>query len=424
MTFHFSLNSFITRLATILLGLAIFAALSLGAVWTLGLGTLTDDRIEIPRDVLVAGVQYFPTSPRLQARLATVEMQGMERDLNKAEAHIRRAIELLPGEYSYHMTLASILEAQGKRDSAEKSYRNAVALAPYYLEVHWRLANNLVRQGKINESLEHFRYAAEKNLGLLPNAYDLLWTLSNGDIQSLKNVTSDAPKAQLMLANFLINQSKFLEAGTIYRGFEPKVLRAEAETSTVINALVTANQMSFARELWGKAVNDDSNNPQPLVWNGSFENEINPALRQFDWDFKDNEFVRVMIDAQTAHSGGRALRLTFLGKDTVRIDGEIKQLVLVKPGKKYRLEYQYKTRDLITPMGPRVVVADATAPTVLAGSEAVPEGTNAWQQVGVDFVAPANASVVLIKVQRIPKYSYDDPSRGVIWFDDFVLKEY
>ena len=424
MTFHFLLNSFITKFLTGLVGIVLFAALSLGAVWTLGIGTLTDDRIEIPREVLLAGVQYFPTSPRLQARLAAVEMQGMDRDLTKAEAHIRRAIELLPGEYSYHLKLASILEAQGKRDGAEISYRDAAALAPYYLEVHWRLANNLVRQGKINDSLEHFRYAAEKNLSLLPNAYDLLWTLSNGDIQSLKNITSATPKAQLMLANFLINQSKFLEAGAVYRGLDPKILRAETETATVINALVSSNQMSFARELWGNAVSDDKNKPQPLVWNGSFENEINPALRQFDWDFKDNEFVRVMIDPQTAHSGVRALRLTFLAKDTVRIDGEIKQLVLVKPGKKYRLEYQYKTRDLITPMGPRVVVADATAQTVLAGSEAVPEGTNAWQAVGIDFVAPANASVVVIKIQRLPKYSYDDPSRGVIWFDDFALKEY
>lgn len=423
MIIHFSINTIFSKLMVILLSVIIFVVIAGTAAWYLVLGTLTDDRITIPQNVLAAGVQYLPNSPRLQARLANSEIQGADRDLNQAEIHIRRAIELLPGEYTYHLLLASILESQGNREEAEKSYRTALSLAPNYLEVHWRLANNLVRQGKINESIEHFRIAASGNLGLLPNAYDLIWTLSNGNIATLKAITDPAPKAQLMLADFLVRQSSFTEAANIYRRIDRLSRRAEPESVSIINGLIAANQLPLAHELWSDVINEDPNKVAPLIWNGSFESAINPALNQFDWNFKDNEYARIVIDPQNGHSGSNALRLTFLGKDTARIDGEIKQHLVLKSGKKYRLECQYKTRELITSLGPRIVISDPAAKNVIAASEPLPEGTRNWQAISLEFTVPASAPDVLLQIQRLPKYSYDDPSRGVVWFDDFVLKE-
>jgi len=32
-------------------------------------------------------------------------------------------------------------------------------------------------------------------------------------------------------------------------------------------------------------------------------------------------------------------------------------------------------------------------------------------------------SAVLISIKRKPKFSYDEPTRGTVWFDDFSLKE-
>jgi tetratricopeptide (TPR) repeat protein len=423
MIVQFSVDSLLAKFITALITLGLFAILIFAAMWYLVVGTLSDDRITISRDVMRAGVQYFPDSPRLHARVAEVEMRAIDRDLPRAESHIRRAIELLPEEYTYRMLLGDILEAQGNRAEAEGSYREALRLAPNYLEVHWRLANNLVRQGKVNESLPHFRHAASRNLNLLPNAYDLIWNVSNGNLEAVTAITHDVPKAQLILAEFLVRQARFTEAANIYRRVKRSERRDEPESAAIITALIAAKEVPMARELWGEMISEEGGNPQPLIWNGSFESTIIPAFSQFDWALKDNDYARVAIDPQTARNGKQALRVAFLGKDTARIDGEIKQLLLVKPGKRYRLEVHYKIRDLITPMGPRVAITDQSSQAVIAASDPLPEGTHAWQQLSFEFMTPANASAVWLQIQRIPKYSYDDPTRGYVWFDDFVLKE-
>ena len=423
MIVNFSLESLFAKFVAGLLTLALFGVLVCAALWYLVIGTLSDERIAVPPDVLNASTQYFPNSPRLQARLAAAEMQGVDRDLAKAEAHIRQAIALLPGEYNYRLLLASILEAQGNREEAEKSYRDSLALAPNYLEVHWRLANNLVRQGKVKESLDHFRYATGKNLGLLPNAYDLIWNVSGGSIEAINSITDAAPRAQILLAHFLAKQAKFSEAAKTFRQIDRKARKIETETPPLINELIAANQLPLARDLWSDTLSDTPNQPQPLIWNGSLEQEINAALPQFDWIFQDSEYARVTIDPQTARTGTSSLRVYFPGKDTARVSGTIKQILLLNPGKRYRLECYYKTRDLISPMGPRVVITDLTSQTVIAGTDPLPEGTQPWQPIGFEFVAPANLPAALIQIQRIPKYSYDEPTRGYVWFDEFILKE-
>ncbi|HEX4947907.1 MAG TPA: tetratricopeptide repeat protein [Blastocatellia bacterium] len=423
MIVQFSVDSLLAKVVTAVLVLGTFCVLVFAALWFLAVGTLSDDRIVIPREVLTEAVKYFPDSPRLHARLAALESQAIDRDLPKAETHIRQAIALLPGEYTYRVLLGTILEAQGNQAAAETAYREALTLAPNYLEVHWRLANNLVRQGKVNESLEHFRQATSRNQTLLPNAYDLIWTVANGSIEAITSITSPAPKAQLILAEFLVRRGKFSEAAHIFRRIERPARRNEPESAAILTALIEAHQVPLARELWGDLMTEENGKPQPLIWNGGFETPIVPAFAHFDWMLKDNDYARVGIDPQTAHSGTQSLRVAFLGKDTARIDGEIKQLLLIKPGKRYRLEASYKIRDFVTPMGPRVAITEMGTQTVLAASEPLPEGSHAWQQMNLEFTTPANASAVWLQVQRIPKYSYDDPTRGYVWFDDFVLKE-
>ena len=423
MIVHFSVDSLLARFVAGLIAFAVFGVLVFGASWYAIIGRLSDERLAIPREELEVGVRYFPDSPRLQSRLAATETQGADRDLAAAESHVRRAITLLPLEYTFQLQLGSILEGQGNREKAEAAYREAHRLAPSYLEVQWRLANNLVRQGKVKDSLEFFRYATSRNLGLLPNAYDLIWNVSNSSIDAVTSITGTAPKAQLALAEFLVKQAKYPEAANVYRHIDRPARQAAPESAAILNALIAAHQVPLARELWGEIMSDESGKPQPLIWNGSFEQEINPVFAQFDWTLKDNDFARVAIDPQNARTGTQALRIAFMGKDTARIDGEIKQLLLVKPGRRYRLEYQYKIRDLITPMGPRLAVTEQMSQAVVAASEPLPEGTHAWQQGSLEFTAPANSSAVLLQIQRIPKYSYDDPTRGYVWFDDFVLKE-
>jgi len=59
----------------------------------------------------------------------------------------------------------------------------------------------------------------------------------------------------------------------------------------------------------------------------------------------------------------------------------------------------------------------------LVRSDPVPAGTREWSANVIDFTTPPTARSIVIGIKRVPKFSYDDPTRGTVWFDDFVLTE-
>jgi hypothetical protein len=77
---------------------------------------------------------------------------------------------------------------------------------------------------------------------------------------------------------------------------------------------------------------------------------------------------------------------------------------------------------LITPEGPRVAVIGQKG--LIGESGPVSADSNDWQKLTFSFVAPANEeAAATVAIVRTPKFSYDDPSSGTIWFDDFTLVE-
>ncbi|HET8677487.1 MAG TPA: hypothetical protein VFO63_16940, partial [Blastocatellia bacterium] len=85
---------------------------------------------------------------------------------------------------------------------------------------------------------------------------------------------------------------------------------------------------------------------------------------------------------------------------------------------------------LVSPEGPRLAVTggvSASDPKQEPASEPVAAGSTDWQRLAVDFIAPQTKtpgqSSVVIAIKRIPKFSYDEPTKGIVWFDDFTIKE-
>ena len=87
---------------------------------------------------------------------------------------------------------------------------------------------------------------------------------------------------------------------------------------------------------------------------------------------------------------------------------------------------EFLVGDPDSPEGPRVVVTDASS-NWIAASEPVSPGSSDWKTLAVDFVAPQNAgggsSAILLSIKRKPRFSYDEPTNGTVWFDDFSIKE-
>lgn len=427
------LNHAGARVAVALVTMAVCALLSFIVLSQFVVSVMTDPQTRVSTAMLRDAASYFSDSSGLHARLAARLLEAgvddslsYEQAATLAEEHASRAVALAPWSYECRMLLSSAKELKGDLAAAEESARAARRLAPHYTEVHWRLANLLLRMGKLNQSLDEFCQTVAVDPSRLPQTLKLVWNVSDGNLEAMRAVVGNDPALQLGLAQFLLKQSRVTEAADLFRRIDLKARLSSSTSSSsseFLNDLVAAGQIELAHSLWLDLMNNGAHSSQPLVWNGGFEAGILKGFDQFDWAISQSQYARIAITADIAHSGTRSLRIDFAGRDTTRLDEEIKQLILVTPGVRYRLECFVKTEGLLTPEGPRLAVSNGHA-APLAVSEAVAAGTHDWQLYTMDFTAPTNMRSLLLTIKRIPRFSYDDPTRGTIWFDDFTLQEH
>src|SRR5262249_38032344 len=236
-------------------------------------------------------------------------------------------------------------------------------------------------------------------------------------------ITPENSKDRLALARFLLEGRRPLESAAVFRDISRDDLITNPESGRYLDSLIALGHIALAHELWCALTNrTDARQEQPgnVIANGGFESDILTDFAQFDWTILPTKYARISIDRKNTHSGKRSLRIDFIGHETTRLD-EIKQLILVRPGVRYELQYRVKTEALDAPNGPRVVLFDAASSQWIGASEPVPLGSNDWRQERLEFNASRSAVVIAIQLQ--PRFSYEDPTEGTVWFDDFEIHE-
>lgn len=426
MLIHLNLQKTIARQSYLLICIGIVLFLLKIIIGEFIAGTLSDRRVSVNKILLTKSILYLPQSAQLLARLAEYE-SSQDNDNQNAELHLEQAIKLSPNNFKYRLLLAQIRDAANDKVGAENAYNEAVTLAPNYSDVHWRFANFLVRQKRVEESIEHFRLAANANPALFPSTLDLIWVVSDRNITYLKRIVENNQKGQLKLVLMLANQSFFPAAAEIFSKVDKETAINSWETISFFDLLINKGFSKLANTLWDqlKAGNDTVPNNQ-IVWNGGFETKIESGPAQFDWKLRKSDYARISIDNSQANSGSSSLLIDFLGRDTTKLDNEVRHIISLRPGTTYRLDYYLKTEELKTNEGPRVVISNKTGNRV-AQTEPVPFGTNDWKRFSLIFTAPSktigDAATLFISIKRQPQYSYDPPLQGRIWFDDFSVSE-
>ncbi len=377
---------------------------------------------------LEAAAVYFPNSAKVQARLAA---RLVESELDATESHetlserafqhASRAVILAPANYEYRVLLAAAAELQGKLAEAEEALRAAIQLAPNNVNVRWQMANLLLRLGKNEESLAEFRFVADADPARMQTVFNLVWQATNGDLQKLNQVAGDEPSARLALAQFLVGQSQFEASAEVFSRIERNSRLQSPESGKLIDAFLKASQWEWANKLWRATLTKENETERALVWNGSFERPQHKGLTHFDWQLNNSNYARLTISSGGSRTGQRALRLAYLGKETTRLENEAQQLLLLKPGATYRLECFAKPEKLAVSDGPQIAVLRSDNRSVIAATSTVSAGVADWQLLTVDFVVPADRPAVVIAIKQTPRYSYVEPPKGFIWFDDFTL---
>jgi len=397
---------------------------------------ISDSRFKLDRDGLNSIHQAIPQSPRLNLRLAEsylVEAAATEEAARLAASHAASAANRSLWDYRTAYTLGTILELNGDITGAEAALRNAVRLSPRYKRANWALGNLLLRQGRLDESLNFLKAAARIDSTLYPVLYDRFQLAAGGDLSLADRLTADDPVARLSFVQYLLEKAEFERALQFFPTVDPQVRSRSPLTLNILINLIDTGHVLTARRLWNDLQSQPSPNSQNLLWNGDFETSSsidnaadNTGSAQlaslFNWNFKTSSQVRFGIDTVSAGTGTHALRLMFLGSDTTTLRNEIRQLAPLKPGSRYRIDFAFRTKDFQSPLGPRVAIV--TDSQVIAQSSPIPNGTSdAWQRATFEFSAPSDNGRKFISIIRQPAFSYDDPSTGVVWFDDFLLTD-
>ena len=427
MKFTVILDNLFKRIATVLavsivgfgLGWMVFSGLIIRGV--------ADQRWTLPREWLLDALEKFPNSARINFKLAETEINtgsAEGRFDTEAEIHAMRAVTLSPWNYQARRLLAIAQDLNGKPEEAENTFRYAVKLAPRNAELNWAFANLLARRGKLDESLQPFRVASRSKAGFLSSTIETIWRFSSGDLGTLADFAGNDTESQLAIVRFLIDQNLVAEASSVFNSIDKDARARSPQSKEMITSLMKVGQFDLARATWLElmaASNVSAPSNGSLIWNGGFELESIEGLDHFDWSLHEDRYISVGIDNNYARTGSRSLRVEFLGLDTTTLRDQIHQIIILKPGVSNHLECYARARGLVSPEGPRIAVIVKSG--VIGLSEPVKTDSNDWQRLVIDFKAPAESQPAIVAIVRTPKFSYDDPTSGTIWFDDFALFE-
>lgn len=422
----FKLNNPLLRIGLLVLTLSVCGALGWLVFSNFIIRVFADGRVTYSNELLASATLRLSDSPRLHFRLAEMEMaEAVTREelMGDAVSHARKATDLCFWDYRYHRILGLLQEMSGDAAAAERTLRISARLAPSNAEVNWALANVLLRRGNLDEALPAFRMATRNSEDLLPMTFDLVWRASGRNPAALKTMARGFPSIELSLVQFFLDQSLPDDALETFRMVDRTARSSSAKSAEYLRSLIQSGRLETARRLWVDLVAAETGDVRNdgVVWNASFERDPVKSFPQFEWKINSSEYARVGLDTKYARTGNRSVKFTFTGRDTTKLLTELQQLIPVSPGRRYRLECYAKAYDLITPDGPRLSVVAPQG--VIAQSVPVEICKSEWQKLTVDFTAPERPGPVHIAIARVPQFSYDDPTRGSIWFDDFSLVE-
>ena len=339
-------------------------------------------------------------------------------DVIGAAKELELAVSLRPRDDYLWLQLGVVRDELGQPE-ALLAFNESVRLAPYYAHPQWQRGNFLLRSGNYEDAFADLRAAAASNKTLVPTLIDLAWGVSqkNAELtQRWAGITDD--KMRIAFALFLARQGKARDALEQFRACKVVPNRVRTE---LMQELIAANGFREALEIW-KGIERSDTSAITSIHDGDFESREGFDNTGFGWRFSQTlQGARLSLDRDQAQSGSQSVLINFQGY-SAPASVLLSQLVIVEPGRRYRVKFGARTKEMVTGGLPVITVTDAGGGKKQLGQSSGIE-FESWSPVSFEFKTTNTTEAVTLGLQRKGCSSDPCPIFGSLWLDNFSIEE-
>jgi hypothetical protein len=421
------INLFSTRVFRLLLaaiGIAL-CLLTIRAAGAFGVSRLLV-RFALAQPNLAVADQATQLSPAdAQTHFAEAAvLSSLNRPAESAIA-LERAVALRPADYFLWLQLGLLRDQSGETAAAITAFDEAIRLAPFYARPLWQRGNVLLRAGRYEAAFKDLGQAARSNPELIPGLINLAWTISNGDPKLTEEWAQiKTSERRVAFAKFLAAHGRPHEAVaqfTVVENFPEDVRRQ------LVQQLIAKGAFDEAFAVWNSARGFDSGAEQlpTRIYDGGFEAALTFDEVGFGWRVpRDMKGATFSLNSIQPQSGSKNLRVDF-GGDSNPASELVSQLLLVKPSRRYQINFASRSEDIVTGGLPLVVVTDAGGEGKRLGQSAPLVGRDArdWQVSSFAFSTGPATTAVIVRLQRENCSTSPCPIFGSLSLDSFSIQQ-
>lgn len=392
--------------------------------WQLGnmLAELTAPNDPNVKEIAALAVRLSPSDPMTNWLTAGTRKNVFTPEAIQATAKSYETVaRLSPNDYRWWVELGRAREQAEEIEAAEAAYRRAVEIAPNYTYPRWQLGNFYLRQNRSEEAFAELKKAASSNSIYRDQVFSITWDYYEKDTARLEEIAGDSPSVRAGLAKFYAAKERAEDSLRLWNSLSEADKAANEAIALVIaqafySKRIFPESQAFIREL---GIEPDAR--AESVQNGGFENPIRDnAETYFGWKRTPVEKIDFKLDPTQKREGSRSLRVSFSGYSEPTLY-TFYQYVIVQPSANYRLTFWVRTENMKSGGTPALEIFNAIDDKIIVTSKPFPSGTGDWEQIKLEFTAPANAEAVGLRTVRA-FCGADCPIFGTFWYDDFKLE--
>jgi len=341
-------------------------------------------------------------------------------DLKKAISYYRDSLRQSPLQGGCWLDLAKAYQTAGFREEAVEALERAVKLIPKNPGVRWEAGVFFLINNNLEKAVRNFREFIRLRPDRQEDVYDLFWKLSVNSHSMVKDLMPASYTYYKQYLLYLIASNRTGEARDLWNRM--KGFSVEDELCLrYADFLISNHRYQDAGEVWKafvyKRFREAAEGETPLIWNGSFEYEI--QNRGFDWRIRETRGADVFLDRDIHLSGNSSIGISFDGTENPGIF-VASQVVRVVPAARYRFRGNIRTDSLTTTNGIFFSIVGHDCRGLNKKSEVI-TGTNLWREVTLEVDIPDGCNAVSVNIGREKSHKLDNKISGNAWIDDISL---